>query len=58
VQVLDQEITPSRPIAEQKLDLVGGGGVNLAALRGRLGPLPSRARMFERADLLHVMDIH
>ena len=58
VQVLDQEVAPPRPIAEQKLDLVGGGGVDLAALRGRLGPLPSRAGMFERADLLHVMDIH
>ena len=58
VQVLDQEIAPPRPVAEQKLDLVGGGGVDLAALRGRLGPLPSRARMFERADRLHVMDSH
>ena len=58
VQMLDQEVAPPRPIAEKKLDLVGGGGVDLAALRGRLGPLPSRAGVFERADLLHVMDIH
>ena len=58
VQVLDQEIAAPRPVAEQKLDLVGGGGVDLAALRGRLGPLPSRARMFERADRLYVMDSH
>ena len=58
VQVLDQEIAPPRPVAEQQLDLVGGGRVDLAALRGRLGPLPSRAGMFERADLVHVMDSH
>ena len=58
VQVLDQEIAAPRPVAEQKLDLVGGGRVDLAALRGRLGPLPSRARMFERADRLYVMDSH
>ena len=58
VQVLDQEIAPPRPVAEQKLDLMGGRGVDLAALGGRLGPLPSRAGMFERADLLHVMDSH
>ena len=44
VQMLDQEIAPPRPAAEQKLDLVGGGGINLAALRRRLGPLPSRSR--------------
>ena len=57
MQMLDQEIAPPRPVAEQKLDLVRGGRIDLAALGGRLGPLPSRARMFERADLLHVMDI-
>ena len=51
VQMLDQEIAAPRPVAEQKLDLVRGGGIDLAALRRRLGPLPSRARMFERADL-------
>jgi hypothetical protein len=50
VQVLDQEIAAPRPVTKQKLDLVGSGRVNLAALRGRLGPLPARARMFERAD--------
>jgi hypothetical protein len=56
--VLDQEVAAPRPITEQKLDLVGGGGVDLAALGGCLGPLPSRARMFERADRLYVMDSH
>ena len=56
VQMLDQQIAPPRPVAEQQLDLMGGGGVDLAALGGRLGALPSLARMFERADLLHVMD--
>ena len=58
VQVLDQEIAPPRPIAEQKLDLVGGGRVDLTALRRRLGPLPARAGMLERADCLYVMDSH
>ena len=58
VQMLDQEIAPPRPLAEQEFDLVGGGGVDLPALRRRLGPLASRARMFELSDLLHVMDIH
>ena len=58
VQVLDQEIAPPRPVTEKKLDLVGGGGVDLAALGGGLGPLPSRPGMFERSDLVHVMDIH
>ena len=55
VQMLDQEIAAPRPVAEQKLDLVGGGGVDLTALGGRLGPLPSRAGMIERANLLHVV---
>ena len=56
--MLDQEIAPPRPVAEQQLDLVGGGRIDLAALRRRLGPLPSRAGMLERADLLYVMDSH
>ena len=47
-----------RPIAKQQLDLMGRGGIDLTALRGRLGPLPARARMFERADCLYVMDSH
>jgi hypothetical protein len=54
VQVFDQQIAAPRQITEQKLDLVGGGGVNLAPFWGRLGALPSRARMFERADRLYI----
>ena len=56
VQMLDQEIAPPRPVAEQKLDLVRRRRVDLAALGRRLGPLASLARMLERADLLHVMN--
>ena len=55
VQMLDQEIAPPRPVAEQQLDLMRGGRIDLAALRRRLGPLPSLARVLERADLVHVM---
>ncbi len=55
MQMLDQEIAPPRPVAEQELDLVRRGRIDLASLGGRLGPLASLAGMFERADLLHVM---
>ena len=58
VQMLDQEIAPPWPIAKQQFDLVGGSGVDLAAFRRRLGPLPSCARMLERADRLYVMGSH
>ena len=56
VQILDQEIAPPRPVAEQKLDLMRRGRIDLAALRRRLGPLASLARMLEGADFLHVMN--
>ncbi len=56
VQILDQEIAPARPVAEQQLDLVRGGRIDLPPLRRRLGPLAPLARMFERADLLHIMN--
>ena len=55
MQMLDQEIAPPRPVAEQQLDFMRGGRIDLAALGGRFGPPASLARMFERADLLHVM---
>ena len=55
MQMLDQQIAPPRPVAEQKLDLVRGGRIDLAALGRRLGPLAPLAGMFERADLLHIM---
>jgi hypothetical protein len=55
MQVLDQEIAAPRPVAEQEFNLVRGRWIDLAALGRRFGPLASLARMFERADLLHVM---
>ncbi len=53
--MLDQEIAPARPVAEQLLDLMRGRGIDLAALRGRLCPLPSHPRMLEFADLMHIV---
>ena len=47
VQMLDQEVAPPRPVAEQKRDLFSGLGIDLAALGGRLGPLAAFAGMFE-----------
>jgi hypothetical protein len=55
VEIFDQEIAPPRAIAEQLLDLVCGRGIDLPPLGRGLGSLPSLARMFERADLVHVM---
>ena len=56
MQMLDQEVAAPRPVAQQLLNLVGGGGIDLAALGGRLGPLASLAGMLERTDFLHVMN--
>ncbi len=56
VQMLDQQIAPPRQVAEQQFDLVGRGRIDLAPLRRRLGPLPSRTGVLEGADLLHVMN--
>ena len=55
MQMLDQEVTPPRPVAEQKSNLFSGLRIDLAALGGRFGPFSSLARMFERADFLRVM---
>src|SRR3954464_14981335 len=55
MQVLDQEITAARPVREKHFDLVRGGRIDLASLGRRFGPLPSLARMFEGADLVHIM---
>src|SRR4051812_49623602 len=55
MQVLDQEITAARPVCEKHFDLVRGGRIDLASLGRRFGPLPSLARMFEGADLVHIM---
>ena len=56
VQVFDQEIALPRPVAEQQLNLMCRGRIDLPALRRRFGPLPPRAGMLERAHFLHVMD--
>jgi hypothetical protein len=55
MQIFDQEIAPPRPVAEQQFDFMRGHRIDLAPLGGRFGPPASLARMFERADLLHVM---
>ena len=55
MQILDQQVAPPRPVAQQKRDLFSCLGIDLATLGGRFGPLPALAGMFERADLLHVM---
>lgn len=55
MQMLDQEIASPRPVAEQKLNLVRRNGIDLTPLGRRFGPAASFARMFERADFLHVI---
>jgi hypothetical protein len=47
VQMLDQEIAPPWPVTEQFFNVVHGLGIDLAALRSRLGPPPSFARVLE-----------
>ena len=55
MQMLDQQVAPPRPVAQQKRNLFSSLRVDLAALRRRFGAPPPLARMLERADLLHVM---
>ena len=42
--------------AEQQLDLVRGGRIDLAAFWRRLGPSPALAGVIERANFLHIVD--
>ncbi len=56
VQMLDQEVTAPRQLAEQKLDFMRSRRVDLPAFRRRLGSLPPRARVLELADFLYVVD--
>src|SRR5271156_3330485 len=56
VQMLDQEIAPTRTVAEQQFDLMRGARIDLATLRRSLGPLSSRAGMLEGADLLCIVN--
>ncbi len=55
MQMLDQEIAPPRPVAEQGFDLLRGDRIDLASLGRGFGPPAPLARMFERADFLNVM---
>ena len=55
VQMLDQQIAPPRPVAEQKLDLVRGRRIDLAAFWRRLGAPAALAGMVEFADLMDVV---
>jgi hypothetical protein len=47
VQMLDQQIAPPRPVAEQEFDLMRGGGIDLAAFWGCLRALSPGSRVFE-----------
>jgi len=42
-------------ITQQKSNLFGGPGIDLASLGRGFGALATLAGMFERADLLHIM---
>ncbi len=55
VQIFDQQIAPPRPVAEQLLDLVRGGGIDLTALGRGLGAPAPLARMFEVSDFVNVV---
>jgi hypothetical protein len=56
MQMLDQQIAAARAIAKQELNFMRSRRIDLTAFRRRLGPLPSRAGMFEGAYFLRVMD--
>jgi hypothetical protein len=58
MQMFDQEVATSRTIAEQFLDLVQSLRIDLATLRRRFGPLATRARVLECADLVQCIMIH
>jgi hypothetical protein len=45
VEMLDQQVAPARPIAQERLHLVEGAGVDLAALGGA-GRTPPALRVF------------
>jgi len=54
VQVFDQKVAPTRPVAQEQFDLVRCGGIDLAALGRRFRPLSPLPRMFKGANLMHV----
>jgi hypothetical protein len=56
VQVLDQQIAPPRKVAEQKLDFLRCGRIDLTSLGGGFGTLAPGPRVFERANLMHIMN--
>jgi hypothetical protein len=55
VQVLDQEISLSRPLSEQNFDFMGCRWIDLAALGSRLGPLSPLAGVLEGTDFVNVL---
>src|SRR6185369_1731227 len=55
MQVLDQQVAAARKIAEQLLDLICGGRIDLAPLRRRLGAPAALAGMIEFTHLLDVV---
>src|SRR6202012_591686 len=55
MQIFDQEVTAPWPVAEQKFNFLRSRWIDLTPLGRRLCPLAPLARVFERADLLHVM---
>src|SRR6185312_12814576 len=55
VEMLDQKIAPAWPVAEQCLDFVRGGRIDLAAFWRCFRPPAALARMFERANLVNVV---
>ena len=55
VEMLNQEITLPRPIAEQKLNLFSRLRINLTSFRGRFGALATLARVLEWLNCLDAM---
>jgi len=58
VEMLDEEVAAKRPVAEERLDLGKSPGIDLSALRCRLGALAPGAGMFEVAHLDRVVVVH
>ncbi|MGY4368121.1 hypothetical protein ACVW1A_004186 [Bradyrhizobium sp. LB1.3] len=55
MQIFDQQVAPPRLVAEQLLDLMGRGGIDLPSLGRGFSALPSLAGMFELANLVNVV---
>ena len=55
MQVFDQKVSLARPRAQQKLDLMRSGRIDLTALGGRFGPLSSLAGVLKGANFVDVL---